>query len=154
MLKKVALVAASFATGVVLTLISVGYSAPTVSAQDDAVRMAAIKAQVMTATYQLDKAGLHAVDEGAKAGTIASGALGEVRRARIAIQATEWPDALKSMAANEVVILKSLEEALRTEDASKVMDPATRAHDTGHDLSAAVYTWLDTGTVPSGSHGH
>jgi hypothetical protein len=154
MLKKIAVVAASFATGVVLTLVSVGYHAPTVSADDDAAHMSAMKAQIMAATYQLDKAGLHAVDEGAKAGTIAAGALGEVRRARIAVQATEWPDALKSMAADEVAILKSLEEALRTEDASKVMDPATRAHDTGHDLSAAVYSWLDTGTIPSGEHSH
>lgn len=154
MLKKIALVAASFATGVVLTLISVGYQAPTVSADDDAVHMAAIKAQVMTATYQFDKAGLHDVDVDARAGKITAGALGNVRRARIAVQATEWPEALKPMATEQVTILKALEEALRTEDAAKVMDPAAKSHDMGHSLSAAVYSWLDTGTVPSGGHSH
>ena len=51
-------------------------------------------------------------------------------------------------------ILKALEEALRTEDPAKIADPAKVAHDKGHDLSAAVYTWLDTGAAPAGGHSH
>jgi hypothetical protein len=58
------------------------------------------------------------------------------------------------MASEQVEIMKGLEEAIRSEDASKVSAPAKAAHDKGHDLSAAVYTWLDTGAVPSGGHGH
>ena len=77
-----------------------------------------------------------------------------MRRARIAAQATEWPEGLKPMATDLVANMKTLEEAIRTEDASKVVDPATKVHEGGHDLSAAVYTWLETGKAPEGGHGH
>jgi hypothetical protein len=138
-----------------MTVATFGYTAQPVGAdQAEAAYMVAQKAQVAQATFQLDSAGLHDIDEGAKAGTIPAGALGAVRRARIAVQATEWPEALKDMAAAQVATMKALEEAIRTEDAAQVVEPATKAHDDGHDLSAAVYTWLDTGMVPEGGHGH
>ena len=37
---------------------------------------------------------------------------------------------------------------------AKVAEPAKKVHDVEHDLSADVYTWLGTGTVPEGGHGH
>jgi hypothetical protein len=152
---KIALTAAGFVAGVAMTLVTVGSTAqPVVADQAENAFMMAQKAQVAHATYQLDNAGLHAIDEGANAGTIPAGALGKVRQARISVQSTEWPEALKEMAANQVTTLKSLETALRTEDPAQVAPVATKAHDDGHDLSAAVYGWLDTGAVPTGGHGH
>jgi hypothetical protein len=150
-LGKIAVIATSFAAGVALTLLSVGYHAPTASADEaEMAHMMAMKAQVMHATYQLDSSGFHDIDESTRAGSIPAGALGSVRRARIVAQSTEWPDALKPMADDLVTSMKALEEALRTEDPAKAADLAAKVHDGGHDLSSAVYTWLDTGAMPSG----
>jgi hypothetical protein len=153
--KKLSLTAAGFAAGVAMTVATFGSSAQPVGAdQAEAAYLLAQKAQVGSTTYQLDTAGLHGVEDASKAGTIPAGALGSVRRARIAVQTTEWPEPLKAMATEQVEMMKALEEAIRTEDAAKVVEPATKAHDVGHDLSAAVYTWLETGTAPTGGHGH
>lgn len=154
-LKKIAFTAAGFAAGVAVTLATLTGSASPVGAdQAENAYLLAQKAQVASTTYQLDKAGLHDIEESSKAGSIPAGALGEVRRARIAVQSTDWPESLKARATEQVTIMKSLEEAIRTEDAAKVVEPAGKSHDNGHDLSAAVYTWLDTGTAREGDHGH
>lgn len=156
MMKKLALSAAGFAAGVAMTLASIGATVTPATAQmtGDQAYAIAVKASVAHATYQQDTAGLHALDVAAAAGTIPSGALGNVRRARIAVQSAEWPEPLKDKAMHFVETMKQLEEAIRTEDAAKVAEPAKKAHDDGHDLSAAVYTWLDTGKAPEGGHGH
>ena len=152
---KLALTAAGFLAGVTMTVATMGGTARPVGAdQAENAYMIAQKAQVNHATFQLDTAGLHALDVQALEGKIVPGSLGAVRRARISVQATDWPEPLKAMASEQVEIMKGLEEAIRSEDASKVSAPAKAAHDKGHDLSAAVYTWLDTGAVPSGGHGH
>lgn len=152
---KIAFTAAGFVAGVAMTLATVGATVQPVGAdQAENAYMLAQKAQVAHTTYQLDNAGLHAIDVDATAGTITAGALGKVRQARIGLQATEWPEGLKEMASNQVSTMKSLEAALRTEDAAQVAPLAKKAHDDGHDLSAAAYGWLDTGAVPTGDHGH
>ena len=152
---KIVLTAAGFVAGIAMTVAAIGSAASPASAQmPDAGMMAAQKAQVIATTYQLDTSKLHDIEEQSKAGTILPGALGYVRRARIAAQATEWPDGLKPMATELVANMKTLEEAIRSEDASKVVDPATKVHEGGHDLSAAVYTWLETGKAPEAGHGH
>ena len=153
---KIALSASGFVAGVALTLASVGSTVSPASAQmsSDQAYMVAQKAQVAATTFQLDNAKLHDIEEQSKAGTIVPGALGYVRRARIAAQATEWPEGLKPMATTLVADMKTLEEAIRTEDAAKVVEPAGKVHEGGHDLSAAVYTWLDTGKAPEAGHEH
>lgn len=152
---RLAFTAAGFLAGVTMTVATLGgYAAPVGADQAENAYMVAQKAGVSASTYQLDKAGLHDIDTAAAAGNMIPGALGSVRRARIAIQASEWPEALKPMAMENVQALKALEEALRTEDPAKIADPAKVAHDKGHDLSAAVYTWLDTGAAPAGGHSH
>jgi hypothetical protein len=152
---KITFTAAGFLAGVAMTVATLGGTASAVGAdQAENAYMVAQKAQVGHTTFQLDMAGLHGIDDGAKAGTIPAGALGSVRRARIAVQATDWPEALKPMAMEQVEIMKNLEEAIRSEDTAKIAEPAQKAHDNGHDLSAAVYTWLDTGAAPTGGHGH
>lgn len=156
MLKKFALTAAGFTAGVAMTLASVSATVTPATAQmtGDQAYEIAVKAAVSQATYQQDTAGLHALDVESNAGTIPAGALGRVRRARIAVQAATWPEPLKADAMHFVETMKQLEEAIRTEDAAKVAPLAKKAHDDGHDLSAAVYTWLDTGKAPEGGHGH
>ncbi|MFN8635640.1 MAG: hypothetical protein U0893_17470 [Chloroflexota bacterium] len=153
---KIALAAAGFVAGVAMTLATVGLApSPVAADQADNAYMMAQKAQVAHATYMLDNAGLHGLAESAHAGTIPPGMLGKVRTARIATQATDWPEALKPMATDMVTNMKSLEEALRTEDPAKVADVVDKAHDGGHDLSSAVYAWLETGAAPApGGHGH
>jgi hypothetical protein len=155
---KIALTAAGFLAGVALTAVTIGSAVTPAAAnpasQMDAGSMAAQKAQVIATTYQLDTSKLHDIEEQSKAGTILPGALGYVRRARIAAQATDWPEALKPMATDLVTNMKTLEDAIRTEDASKVVDPANKVHEGGHDLSAAVYNWLETGKAPEGGHSH
>ncbi len=153
--KKLALTAAGFAAGVAMTVATFGATAqPVVADQAEMAYMVAQKAQVAQTTYHLDKAGLHDLDVAAAAGTIPAGALGNVRRARIAVQSTEWPEAMKAMAMEQIETMKALEEAIRSEDAAKVAEPAKKAHDLGHDLSAAVYAWLETGKLPEAGHGH
>ena len=152
---KFALTAAGFLAGVSLTVATIGGTATPVGAdQAEHAYMVAQKAQGAATAFQLDKSGLHDIDVAAAEGKLDPGALGNVRRARIAVQATEWPEALQPMAMQQVEHMKALEEAIRSEDAAKVAEPAKKVHDIGHDLSAAVYSWLDTGAVPSGGHGH
>lgn len=156
---KIVLTAAGFIAGVALTVAAVGITAsPAVAQHDDHQADTAFhlaqKAQVAATTFQLDKSGLHEIDVEAHEGRIVSGALGNVRRARIAVQATMWPEALQPMADGLVNDMMALETAIRTEDAAQVAEPAKKVHDVGHDLSAAVYSWLETGQVPEGGHGH
>jgi hypothetical protein len=153
---KIVLTAAGFVAGVAMTVAAIGATAsPVVADQADNAYMVAQKANVAATTFQLDKSGLHDIDIGAnEQSTIVPGALGAVRRARIAAQATDWPEGLKPMADGVVADMKTLEEAIRTEDPTKVGEPAKKVHDGAHDLSAAVYSWLETGAVPTGGHGH
>ena len=129
MLKKLTLVATGFAAGVAITLFAVGYQTPTVAADEaEIAHMAAVKAQVMHTMYVLDTAGFHALDESLQAGTMPPGAYGPVHRARVMTQATEWPEALQTVAATEVAQLKALEDALKNEDVNAAKDPAHQIH--------------------------
>ena len=123
-LEKFTITAAGFAAGVAVTLAMLtGTASPVGADQAENAYMLAQKAQVSATTYQLDMVGLHKIWDDSKAGTITSGALGNVRRSRIAVQATEWPHDLKQMAMEQVEAMKMLEEAIRTEDAAKVVEP-------------------------------
>ncbi len=63
--------AAGLVAGATLTLTTVGYTAPAVSADqgNNAMKMAQ-KAQVMAVTFQLDTSGLHDIDVSLAAGTM------------------------------------------------------------------------------------
>ena len=120
---KLALTAAGFLAGVTMTVATIGGTASPVGAdQAENAYMIAQKAQVASTTFQLDKCrtARHGCAGGSR-GRLCLGALGAVRRARIAVQATDWPEPLKAMASEQVEIMKGLEEAIRSEDASKVV---------------------------------
>ncbi len=156
-IKQLALAGAGFAAGVAMTFVTLGQVAPTASAapteQHNDAMMAAQKAQVIATTFQLDKSDFHDVDESLAAGTMPSGALGNVRRARIALMATDWPEAMHEKVRELGGQMIALEEALRAEDVARAAPHAKKVHDLGHDLSAAVYTMLSTGQAAP-AHGH
>jgi len=138
---------AGLLAGVGLSLATVASPVSTASAQADA-HAAAQKAQVMSTIYHLDKVGFHGLEDSTKAGTIPAGALGNVRRARIQMMATDWPDSMKDMATKLGGHMMELEEALRTEVAARAAGPATEVHEIEHDLSEAVYQML-SGNAPA-----
>lgn len=144
---------AGLVAGVGLTLASVAAPTTPASAQQDASMMA-MKAQLMAVTFQLDKSGFHDLDESLAAGTMVPGGLGSVRRARIALMATDWPDELRPMAMELAGHMTELESALRAEDVVAAAPEARAVHDVGHDLSSAVYGYLSGGlTTPAhGDH--
>lgn len=151
-LKNLLIAGAGLVAGIALTLTTVALPARPAAAQLDAHEMAR-KAQAMAVTFQLDKTGLHDIDEATHAGTVPAGSLGNVRRARIALMATDWPDSLREMTTKLGGHMVELEEALRAEDATRAAPHAKEVHDVAHDLSAAVYNMLSSGT-PAPAHGH
>jgi hypothetical protein len=137
--------AVGLAAGAVLTLATVATPIPSASAQPDAYH-AAQKAQVIATIYHLDKSGLHDLDESLAAGAMPSGALGNVRRGKIAAMATDWPEPTRETAQRVIQEMQELETALRAEDVAKAAPLAKDVHDHEHDLSAAVYDWLAGGS--------
>jgi hypothetical protein len=100
------------------------------------------KTQVIAVAYQLDNAGFHALDESLAAGKMVPGALGTVRRARIAAEATTWPDSMRDTEMKLVAEMRMLEDALRDEKVADAAPHAKAVHDLEHDLSDLAYTWL------------
>jgi hypothetical protein len=116
--------------------------------------LAVQKSQAMTVAYQLDTSDLHDLDVKLNSGELIPGALGKVRKARIAVQSAMWPAEMQDTANSLVGEMMELETALRNEDASAGAPHATKVHDTAHELADGVYTWLSTGQAPADSHGH
>ena len=147
-MRNVFLAGAGLVAGVALTLVTTTVQAGPHTAEADA-HQAAVKAQVIAVTFQLDTSGFHDLEESTAAGAIPRGALGSVRRARIATQATDWPDPLREKAAELVSHMMALEDGLRAEDPDVAAQPAHDVHEVGHDLSTLVYTWLGGQSAPS-----
>jgi len=150
-LKNLLIGGAGMVAGIALTMTTVALPARSAAAQADAQEMAR-KAQVMAVTFQLDNSGLHDIDEGTHAGAIPSGALGSVRRARIATLATDWPASLRDLATRLGGHMLGLGGALRAEDAARAAPHAKEVHELAPDLPAAVYTML-SGAQPAPAHG-
>lgn len=155
-IKQLVLAGAGFAAGVAMTLVTLGQVAPTASAapnqQHDAMMMAQ-RAQVIATTFQLDKSGFHDLDVAANEGkALPSGAMGNVRRAHVALKATAWPDAMKDTAMELDGHMVRLMDALRAEDMAAAAEPAAKVHDVGHDLSAMAYQWLSGANVTPPAH--
>jgi hypothetical protein len=124
-------------------------------AEHEGIHQMIQRAQVMAVTYQLDTAGLHGIDEGVAAGSIPAGALGSVRRARIAVQATSWPEPMRETATSLASEMMHLEAALRDEKVAEATGPAHEVHEIGHRISDQAYTWLSGSSAPPASdHDH
>jgi hypothetical protein len=119
------------------------------------LQLAIQRSQVMTTAYQLDSTGLHDLDVKMNSGELVSGALGKVRKARIAVQSTMWPSEMQDTANTLIGEMMALETALRNEDVSGGARHAKEVHDVAHVLADGVYTWLSTGQAPAlPSHEH
>ncbi len=118
------------------------------------MQLAIQKSQAMTVAYQLDGSGLHDLDVKLNNGELVPGALGKVRKARIAVQSTMWPAEMQEQANTLVGEMMALEAALRNEDVSAGAPHAKEVHDVAHILADAVYTWLSTGQAPTAPQGH
>ena len=140
-MRNLFLAGAGLVAGVALTLVTTTVRAGPHTAEADRYQ-AAVKAQVIAVTFQLDTSGFHDLEDSTAAGVIPRGALGNVRRARIATQATDWPDPLREKATELVSHMMALEDGLRAEDPGVAAQPARHVHEVGHDLSTLVYTWL------------
>lgn len=106
---------------------------------------AALKALLLAVSDQVREAGLHDLDESIAGGKIPTGALGKVRRARVAVDAVVWPTTLQETAKKLSGELARLEPALRDESVERAATPAKNAHEAGDDLSDQVYGWLSAG---------
>ncbi|MFN0070478.1 MAG: hypothetical protein ACKVVP_03175 [Chloroflexota bacterium] len=130
-----------------------GLGARPTEAQED-LRLAVQKSQVMAVTYQLDNSGFHDLDVKLNNGEFVAGALGRVRKARIATQTAMWPHEMQETARKLVGEFQELETALRNEDVAAAAPRAKEMHELYHGLSDAVYTWLSTGQSAAPTHGH
>jgi hypothetical protein len=167
--RRSALIGAVSSAAVVTLVLSFGPSVQETTAQavpvdqqvaqlrqeNQALMSVAQRAQVMTVIYQLDNAGFHGLDEKVTAGEIPAGALGLVRRARIAAQATMWPESLHGTATQLIEELTHLESAVRDEDVARAKGPAHEVHELGHGISDQAYSWLSGApSTPSLTHDH
>ena len=110
--------------------------------EHQATKLALQRTQMMAATYQLDTSGLHDLDERLSEGQFVPGALGRVRRARIATEAVNWPDAMQEAVSLTVAAMRGLEDALRDEDVDRAKGPAHDVHELAHDVSNMTYAAL------------
>ena len=144
----------AFLGAAAIAIVSVGAgSARPTEAQVD-VPMAVQRTQAMIVAYQLDNSGLHDLDVKLNAGEMVPGALGKVRKARIATQAAAWPSELQDKANDVVTTMMALEASLRDEDVAASAPRAHAVHDAYHDLSDAVYVWLSGATPSTPVHAH
>jgi hypothetical protein len=148
-LHRLSLLAGAIAGALIVGVISsLSLGAKPTEAQAD-LQLAIQKSQAMTTAYQLDTSGLHDLDVKLNSGEFVSGALGKVRKARIAVQTTMWPSEMQDTANKLVGEMQALETALRNEDVAGGAPLAKEVHDIAHILSDGVYTWLSTGQTPA-----
>lgn len=119
---------------------------PLLMAEQQAMKRALQRTQLMAVTYQLDTAGFHDLDERLSAGTFVPGALGRVRRARIATEAAEWPGVMEETVKTAVEQMRALEDALRDEDVQRAAGPAHEVHELTHQMSDMAYATLSVTT--------
>jgi hypothetical protein len=99
--------------------------------------------QVAIATYLMDTAGLHDIDERLNGeGVIEPGDAGVVNRVSQVVASTRWPEALQGQVGPLQATLASFAEALANDDLEAAKPLATQTHEQQHDLSHEVEHWL------------
>jgi hypothetical protein len=116
------------------------------------IHPAASPAEVTTAVYLLDTAGLHGLDERLNGeGVIEASDAGNVGRVARLLSSVVWPEPLAADAAALVETLRQLASALRDDDLEAAAPLATQAHEDQHDFSHEAEHWLgeaDVSTTP------
>jgi hypothetical protein len=109
--------------------------------------------QVAIATYLMDTAGFHGIDERLnQEGVIDPGDAGVVNRVNRVLAVTSWPEDLQAQVDSLRATLDKYAEALTNDDVEAAKPLATEAHELQHDLSHAVENWLD-GESGAAEHG-
>lgn len=108
--------------------------------------------QVAVATYLMDTAGLHEIDERLNGeGLIEPGDAGVVNRVNSLLTVTAWPEELQAQVGLLKETLNQYAEALANDDLEAAKPLSTQVHDQQHDLSHAIEGWQSS---MSGSAGH
>jgi hypothetical protein len=99
--------------------------------------------QATVATYLMDTAGFHGMDERLNGeGVIEAGDAGVVNRVNGVLAVTAWPVELQAQAESLRATLSQYAEALANDDVEAAKTLATQAHEQQHELSHAVEHWL------------
>jgi hypothetical protein len=113
----------------------------------------AAPAEVTTAVYLLDTAGLHELDVRLNEdGLIEPSDAGNVGRVARLLSSVAWPQALAGDAVHLTDLLKQLATALENDDAETAAPLATQVHDLGHDFSHATEEWVSAAALISDTH--
>lgn len=108
--------------------------------------------QVTIATYLMDTAGFHAMDDRLnQEGTIEASDAGVVNRVNGVLAATAWPAELQAQVDALRETLGQYAEALANDDVEAAKPLATQTHELQHDLSHGIENWL-SGMSGSGEH--
>jgi hypothetical protein len=111
--------------------------------------------QITVATYLMDNAGFHAIDERInQEGVIEAGDAGVVNRVSRLLAVTAWPEKLQAQVDPLRESLTAYAEALANDDVEAAKPLATQVHDLEHDLSHAVAQWVDSVSGVEGEHSH
>lgn len=109
--------------------------------------------QVIVATYLMDTAGFHDIDERInEEGTIMPGDAGVVERVQRVLSATAWPQGLEVKAGQLITVLGEFAEVLANDDVEAAKPLAAEVHEVQHDLSHAVENWLAQATGSGAGH--
>ena len=99
--------------------------------------------QVTIATYLLDTAGFHAMEERInQEGVIEAGDAGVVQRINTVLGVTAWPEELQAQVDSLRDTLSNYAEALANDDVEAAKPLATQAHELQHDMSHAAEHWI------------
>jgi hypothetical protein len=108
--------------------------------------------QATVATYLMDTAGFHGIDERLNGeGVIDPGDAGVVNRVNRILAVTAWPAELQAQVDPLKETLSQYAEVLSNDDVEAAKPLATQAHEQQHELSHDVEHWLGE---MSGSAGH
>lgn len=111
---------------------------------------------VTMATYIMDTAGFHGMDEAINGDEgIQSSYAGTVTRVARVLSVTPWPADLAEEAMTFQATLVEFEEALANDDVEAAKPLATRVHEEQHDFSHNIGAWINTQMgVEGGEHDH
>ena len=112
---------------------------------------------VTMATYLIDTAGFHAMDETINGeGTIPSTYVATVNRVVRLLSVTPWSPELAEQATAFRAALAEFSAVLESQDIEAAKPLATRVHEEQHDFSHAIEAWVNAqmGMEGEGEHSH
>ena len=111
---------------------------------------------MIAALAYIDGVGFHGIDVvlSSESPTINGAWRGNIRSARIAVAAIDWPDELQSKAVSFADAAGRLVTALGEDDVETAVAPSADVHGAWHALSDAGWSWLATAAGIRGGDSH